>query len=84
MTRLSETDKRFRERASDINDLDDVVRELGIEDSHTTPAEAVKELKAEIGRLQGAKRRALAVADERSRENAELRAAAAIAKATIT
>jgi hypothetical protein len=32
---------------SDANDLDDVIRELGIEDSFTTPAEAVRALKAE-------------------------------------
>jgi hypothetical protein len=36
---------------SDINDLDDVCRELGIQDSHVTPTEAVRELKAEIERL---------------------------------
>jgi hypothetical protein len=34
----------------------------------------VEALKAEIKRLQDAKRRALKVADERSRENVELRA----------
>lgn len=33
---------------SDVNDLDAVVRELGIEDSDTTPAEAVRALKAEL------------------------------------
>ena len=38
----------------DVNNLDDVVHELGIEDSFTTPAEAVRKLKAEIERLQGA------------------------------
>ena len=32
---------------SDANDLDEVVRELGIEASDTTPAEAVRELRAE-------------------------------------
>ena len=32
---------------SDANDLDDVVRELGIESSHVTPAEAVRALYAE-------------------------------------
>lgn len=37
---------------SDANDLDAVVHELGIEDSDTTPAEAVRELKAEIERLR--------------------------------
>ena len=37
---------------SDINDLDAVVHALGIEDSDTTPAEAVAELKAEIERLR--------------------------------
>ncbi len=36
---------------SDINDLDEVCRELGIQDSHVTPAEAVRELKEEIERL---------------------------------
>jgi hypothetical protein len=36
---------------SDINDLDEVCRELGIQDSHVTPAEAVRELNAEIERL---------------------------------
>jgi hypothetical protein len=39
---------------SDIRDLDDVVRELDIESSHTTPAEAVRELKEEIERLRAA------------------------------
>jgi len=38
---------------SDANDLDAVIRALGIEDSDTTPAEAVAELKAEIERLHG-------------------------------
>ena len=37
---------------SDVNDLDAVVHALGIEDSDTTPAEAVAELKAEIERLR--------------------------------
>ena len=37
---------------SDVNDLDAVVHVLGIEDSDTTPAEAVKELHAEIERLR--------------------------------
>lgn len=37
---------------SDINDLDDVCRELGIQDSHVTPAEAVRELNAEIEALR--------------------------------
>lgn len=37
---------------SDIQDLDEVVHELGIEDSHTTPAEAVRELKREIEELR--------------------------------
>ena len=37
---------------SDINDLDAVVHALGIEDSDTTPAEAVAELKVEIERLR--------------------------------
>lgn len=36
---------------SDIRDLDDVVRELGIEASDETPAEAVRALKAEIEAL---------------------------------
>lgn len=36
---------------SDICDLDDVCRELGIQDSHVTPAEAVRELNAEIEML---------------------------------
>jgi hypothetical protein len=39
-------------------------------------------LKAEINRLQDAKRRALEVADERSRENAELRAEIKTLRAT--
>ena len=38
----------------DVNNLDEVVHELGIEDSDTTPAEAVRELKAEIERLRAA------------------------------
>ncbi|WP_024922004.1 MULTISPECIES: hypothetical protein [unclassified Afipia] len=37
---------------SDINDLDDVCRELGIQDSHVTPAEAVRELNGEIEALR--------------------------------
>jgi hypothetical protein len=37
---------------SDINDLDDVCRELGIQESSVTPAEAVRELNAEIERLR--------------------------------
>lgn len=37
---------------SDINDLDDVCRELGIQDSHVTPAQVVKELNKEIERLR--------------------------------
>ena len=37
---------------SDVNDLDAVVHALGIEDSDTTPAEAVAELHAEIERLR--------------------------------
>jgi hypothetical protein len=36
---------------SDANDLDDVIRELGIEDSDTTPVEAVQLLKAELEQL---------------------------------
>lgn len=35
----------------DINNLDEVVRELGIGESFTTPAEAVRKLKAENERL---------------------------------
>jgi hypothetical protein len=34
----------------------------------------IKRLRAEVARLQDAKRRALAIADERSRENIQLRA----------
>lgn len=37
---------------ADIDDLDSVVHELGIEDSHVTPAEAVRELKQEIEDLR--------------------------------
>lgn len=37
---------------SDANDLDAVVHALGIEDSDTTPAEAVADLHAEIDRLR--------------------------------
>lgn len=37
---------------SDINDLDEVVHELGIQDSHVTPAEAVRELNREIEELR--------------------------------
>ncbi len=36
---------------SDIRELDEVVHELGIQDSGTTPAEAIRELKAEIEKL---------------------------------
>lgn len=42
---------------SDVNNLDAVVHELGIEDSHETPAEAVCNLKAEIIRLHFALQR---------------------------
>jgi hypothetical protein len=38
----------------DARNLDDVVHELGIEDSFTTPAEAVRKLKSRIERLQAA------------------------------
>jgi hypothetical protein len=37
---------------SDANDLDAVIHALGIEDSDTTPAEAVAELHTEIERLR--------------------------------
>ena len=37
----------------DARNLDDVVRELGIEDSLTTPAEAVRDLKVQLERLGG-------------------------------
>jgi hypothetical protein len=40
--------------AEDANDLDDVVRELGIEASEMTPAEAVRELRAELEKCQKA------------------------------
>ena len=40
--------------ASDLQDLIDVVAELGIQDSVQTPAEAVRELNAEIERLHAA------------------------------
>jgi hypothetical protein len=39
---------------SDVNDLDEVCAVLGIQDSDTTPAEAVRELQAEIERLRAA------------------------------
>jgi hypothetical protein len=42
----------------DANDLDEVVHELGIEDSDTTPAEAVRALKAEAADWSEACRRA--------------------------
>lgn len=38
----------------DVNNLDDVVRELGIESSSKTPAEAVRELNAHNERLRKA------------------------------
>lgn len=38
---------------SDRDDLDEVCRELGIQDSEVTPAQAVRELNAEIERLPG-------------------------------
>lgn len=41
----------IRMPVADVNNLDEVVAELGIADSETTPAEAVKALKAEIVRL---------------------------------
>ena len=40
--------------ASEVQDLIDVVNELGIQNSETTPAEAVRELNAEIERLRAA------------------------------
>jgi hypothetical protein len=46
----------------DVNDLDAVVHALGIEDSHTPPAEAVEELKTEIERLRTEPRELLAAA----------------------
>ena len=49
---------------SDINDLDAVVHALGIEDSDTTPAEAVAELKAEIERLRAGLSNALSGSDD--------------------
>lgn len=33
---------------SDVNNLDAVVHELGIEDTHTAPVEAIRALKAEL------------------------------------
>jgi hypothetical protein len=39
---------------SDANDLDEVVRALGIEDSHITPADAVRLLHDQIAALQTA------------------------------
>jgi uncharacterized coiled-coil DUF342 family protein len=56
------------EATQDANDLDDVVRELGIEDSFTTPADAVRGLKAEIEAL----RAELAEAKERCKAAEEL------------
>jgi hypothetical protein len=50
---------------SDCDDLDAVVRVLGIEDSHVTPAEAVAELHAEIERLRAG--RAAVLDDDRLR-----------------
>lgn len=38
----------------DVNNLDAIVHELGIEDSVTTPAEVVRKLKAENERLRNA------------------------------
>ena len=49
---------------SDINDLDAVVHALGIEDSDTTAAEAVAELKAEIERLRAGLSNALSGSDD--------------------
>ena len=42
----------------DANELDEVVHELGIEDSDTTPAEAVRVLKSDVRRWSEACRRA--------------------------
>ena len=39
---------------SEINEWDEALRELGIQDSTTTPAEAIRELNAEIERLRAA------------------------------
>jgi hypothetical protein len=52
---------------SDANDLDDVVRELGIAESFTTPTDAVRQLHAEITRL----RQDLSTAIERAAKVAE-------------
>jgi hypothetical protein len=53
--------------------------------STTTKLEAlVNDLKAENERLQEAKRRALAIADERSKENVALRAALTQSRSTTS
>ena len=58
---------------SDVNNLDEVVHELGIEDSETTPAEAVRELKAEIERRDETIRDLLAERDALAAENERLK-----------
>lgn len=47
---------------SDANDLDDVCRELGIQDSEVTPAEAVRGLNTEIDSLRANNERLRAAA----------------------
>lgn len=42
----------------DVNDLDDVVHELGIEDSHVTPAEAIKNIQTELATWRNVAQRA--------------------------
>jgi len=59
----------------DINNLDAVVHELGIEDSFETPAEAVRKLKAERDRLRAALRETTAEAVEHRKNIIECHAA---------
>lgn len=59
---------------SDVNDLDAVVHALGIEDSDTTPAEAVAELKAELTALRADITNQNNIIAAWERENNDLRA----------
>lgn len=61
--------------SEDVNNLDEVVHELGIEDSHETPAEAVRKLKTEIGGLRAWQRARLETQDLDGAEIGRLRTA---------
>lgn len=72
-TQVAEAWKEIDRLGKENESLRTIVNEL-------RTMEAVKKLEAENERLQEAKRRALLIADERSKENAALRAALALAQ----